>query len=113
MTGLKLGVERYRDLNVVLGRVIAERRESLGLTQEQVWTAVGQNRNSYRRLEYGQREVTAELLKQVASVLETHAWSLLQRAETGSTLVETGPAPRQVEQQRDATTNLGAELGFE
>ncbi|BAD58898.1 helix-turn-helix domain-containing protein [Nocardia farcinica] len=73
-----------RDLNWAVSQEVIKARDSAGLTQREVWEALGltdKTRNSYLRLEYSETLWSVEKLDAVARVLHTTASTLLAAAE--------------------------------
>jgi transcriptional regulator with XRE-family HTH domain len=68
-------------LKVRLGLAIRQRRERLGLTQEEFADAVGLHTPYYGQVERGQQNVTLWNLQRVAAGLELSVSDLLKAAE--------------------------------
>ena len=64
-----------------LGHAIHNRRNNLGLSQEDVVGRAEMDRGHYSEVENGKRNISVKTLKRIASALETSAWKLLKEAE--------------------------------
>ncbi|MFD3594402.1 helix-turn-helix domain-containing protein [Nocardia sp. NPDC058640] len=96
--------ERSGGLNRAFGKVLAERRVAQGVTQEQMWTALGMKPNPYRRLESDGRAITLNITKAVADLLNTPLTEMIAEAEKRVT----------PDQTDDPTTkSLRSALGFD
>jgi transcriptional regulator with XRE-family HTH domain len=105
--GYPESVERRGRLTRALGRAIADRRESVGLTQEQVWVAADVKKTSYRNLEQGHvKLVNLDEITLIATVLNTEVSKLVKDAEL---LVEKGAVPTFGER---AAIGLDAAIGY-
>lgn len=67
-----------QDLKVAFGKIIAARREKLGLTQEQLADRCGTARNYVGELERGEKQPTLTSLFAVAEALESTPAELMK-----------------------------------
>ena len=73
--------KRSVGLQKALGKVIRERRERLGLSQEGFADLVGVHRTYMGALERGERNVSLNNLVRTARALEIRLWQLIRDAE--------------------------------
>jgi transcriptional regulator with XRE-family HTH domain len=66
----------------LLGRIIAYRREQLGLLQEPFATALGITQSAYSRLEKGQSAMTVTQLRTIAPLVRATPGKLLEETDT-------------------------------
>lgn len=64
-----------------LGAAIRERREALGLSQEELGDLASLHRTYVGSVERGERNLTLSGIKRIATALQLAAWELLSRAE--------------------------------
>lgn len=69
------------DIDRALGAEITARRERAELTQRDVYTATGIPKNTYQRLEYGERAIYAAEICAIAELLNCRASDLISAAE--------------------------------
>ncbi len=74
-------MERSGPLDAAVGQAIADLRVELDLTQQQVWTQLGMSKTGYRDIEQQRRAVPLEVIRQVASILDSTATEIVRRAE--------------------------------
>ncbi|TDP29904.1 helix-turn-helix domain-containing protein [Nocardia ignorata] len=94
-------------MDAAVGRVITDRRIELGLTQQDVWTAIGMGKTPYRDIEQQRRTVPLEVLRVIAPILGMKVRDIVAQAED---LVD-------AEERRRVASNphaekLGRSLGF-
>ena len=71
---------RHAEPQVALGRVIATRREELGLKQEQLALAVGTDQARISRIENAGDNPSYGLVERIAKALELELWELAKQA---------------------------------
>jgi transcriptional regulator with XRE-family HTH domain len=71
---------RNAEPQVALGRVIATRREELGLKQEQLALAVGTDQARISRIENAGDNPSYGLVERIAKALELELWQLAKQA---------------------------------
>ena len=71
---------RHAEPQVALGRVIASRREELGLKQEQLALAVGTDQARISRIENAGDNPSYGLVERIAKALELELWELAKQA---------------------------------
>lgn len=71
---------RRAEPQVALGRVIATRREALGLKQEQLALAVGTDQARISRIENAGDNPSYGLVERIAKALELELWELAKQA---------------------------------
>jgi transcriptional regulator with XRE-family HTH domain len=71
---------RHAEPQVALGRAIANRRNELGLKQEQLALAVGTDQARISRIENAGDNPSYGLVQRIANALELELWELAKRA---------------------------------
>ena len=67
--------------SAVVGRILAMRREQLGLEQVDIARRLGVSQSTWSRLERGETAITVEMLAKVAEALDTAPGHILGEAE--------------------------------
>jgi transcriptional regulator with XRE-family HTH domain len=71
---------RHAEPQAALGRAIANRREELGLKQEQLALAVGTDQARISRIENAGDNPSYGLVERIAKALELELWELAKQA---------------------------------
>ena len=64
-----------------IGLAVRQRRESLGVRQEDVAKKLKMHRTYYGAIERGQKNVRLETLERICAVLKISMWEVMQDAE--------------------------------
>ncbi|WP_280470954.1 helix-turn-helix domain-containing protein [Nocardia cyriacigeorgica] len=94
------------ELNRALCSEITDRRKLAGLTQKDMFTRAGIDKNVYRRMEYNKHTVSVEELEAVAEALGVSANELLAAAQQRRDRADVAPMSRAAREWRGA-------LGFD
>lgn len=78
-----------KKLSLTIGRIIASRRNNLGLSQEALADRAGIHRTYVSQLERGLKSPTISVLTEIAEALETRPSNLLRLAEKALNEVST------------------------
>lgn len=78
---------KYIPYRLLVGKVVAFRREQLGLFQEHLASNLHMTQASWSRLENGQTPFTVELLALAATALRTTSTAILTEADRATTLL--------------------------
>ena len=70
-----------RSLSTRIGLAVRQRRESLGVRQEDVAKKLKMHRTYYGAIERGQKNVRLETLERICAVLKISMWEVMQDAE--------------------------------
>jgi transcriptional regulator with XRE-family HTH domain len=68
-------------LSTRIGLAVRQRRESLGVRQEDVAKKLKMHRTYYGAIERGQKNVRLETLERICAVLKISMWEVMQDAE--------------------------------
>jgi transcriptional regulator with XRE-family HTH domain len=93
-------------LTIAVAQEVRERRKRAELDQEDVWEAAGLKRNTYLRIERGERTPDIEELDSIAEVFGTTQTALIQAAKR---LIREG----KVEPYNPAAAAFRRQLGFD
>ncbi|MDI1444875.1 helix-turn-helix transcriptional regulator [Polyangium sp. 6x1] len=64
-----------------MGRIVRDRREALGLTQEELGERCNLHRTYIGSIERGERNLSLQNIERIAHALEILAWELVRAAE--------------------------------
>ncbi|MDI3290659.1 helix-turn-helix transcriptional regulator [Polyangium sp. 15x6] len=64
-----------------MGRIVRDRREALGLTQEELGERCNLHRTYIGSIERGERNLSLQNIERIAHALGILAWELVQAAE--------------------------------
>jgi transcriptional regulator with XRE-family HTH domain len=73
-----------------IGLAVRERREALGIRQEDVAKRLNMHRTYYGAIERGQKNVRLDTLERICAVLKTQMWAVMQEAEERESLSDSG-----------------------
>jgi transcriptional regulator with XRE-family HTH domain len=86
--------EGPHEIDVHVGKVVAERRKSLGLTQADLGKAIGVTFQQVQKYERGSNRMSASILFQIAQTLEIHPGDFFPKVGQSAPILDSPPISR-------------------
>jgi transcriptional regulator with XRE-family HTH domain len=107
-----MGVKPQITYDELLGRIIAHRREGLGLLQEPFASALGITQSAYSRLEKGQSAMSVTQLRTIARLVQATPGKLLEETDIFARTFERQGGELIKEKQESSAAPLLVALGL-